>query len=268
METIVLPMPGLWLMFILGLRHGFDPDHIAMIDNMAYRVPSRHSRLAPWVGTLFALGHGLAVTAIAVVLHTCTSGIELPLLVRGVLAWLPLALLVVVGTLNLRALYAAGAYRPHGWKTRFLPARLRASVHPLAPVVIGVLFALVFDTATQAAAWSYAATARGGAELALLAGLTFTAGMVVTDTIDSQLMVRLLRSTAGQADALLYRRWVGWTVVLMSFGMAGYGAAEQLCPGASLGELAMSLIGGLFVLGVLVAYGLARRRRMATVPVA
>lgn len=28
---------GLWLRFALGLRHGFDPDHIAMIDGTAYR---------------------------------------------------------------------------------------------------------------------------------------------------------------------------------------------------------------------------------------
>lgn len=269
METIVLPISGLWLMFMLGLRHGFDPDHIAMIDNMAYRAPARQSRLAPWVGTLFAFGHGLAVTVIAVTLNNYASAMVVPSLVRGVLAWLPLVLLVCVGTVNLRELLVAQGYRPHGWKTRFLPARLRASSHPLAPVAIGVLFALMFDTATQAAAWSYAASARGGTELALLAGLAFTAGMVVTDTVDSQLMVRLLRSSAGQADALVYRRRVGWTVVLMSYGMAAYGAAEQLRPEAGLGELATSVIGGLLVLGVLLAYGLARRRRrLAMLPAA
>lgn len=261
METIFLPVPGLWLMFLLGLRHGFDPDHIAMIDNMAYRAPARPSRLAPWVGGLFALGHGLAVTVIAVLLNVTTSGIAVPPLVRGVLAWLPVALLVYVGILNLRQLLGNAGYRPHGWKTGFLPSRLRTSSHPLAPVAIGVLFALVFDTATQAAAWSYAATAHGGATLALLAGLAFTAGMVVTDTADSQLMVRLLRRTAGLADALAYRRAVGWIVVLMSFAMAAYGAAEQLSPGAGLSEGAATATGGLLLLGVLAGYVVARRRR-------
>ena len=38
METALLPIPGLSLMFMLGLRHGFDPDHIAIIDSMAYRA--------------------------------------------------------------------------------------------------------------------------------------------------------------------------------------------------------------------------------------
>ena len=45
MEAALLPIPGLSLMFMLGLRHGFDPDHIAIIDSMAYRALGERPRL-------------------------------------------------------------------------------------------------------------------------------------------------------------------------------------------------------------------------------
>ena len=174
MEPALLPIPGLSLMFMLGLRHGFDPDHIAIIDSMAYRALGERPRLAPWTGTLFAL---------------------------------------------------------------------------------------VFDTATQAAAWGYAATVNAGSATALIAGLAFTAGMVVTDSADGRLMVRLLRSASGQADAAAYRRGIGWAVVVMSYSMALYQITTMLRPTAEVDELALTVVGcGLF-LGLLIACGCLMRRR-------
>lgn len=261
---ILLPTSGLSLMFMLGLRHGFDPDHIAMIDSLAYRSLDERPRLAPWMGTLFALGHGLAVTAIAVALGAFAGKLALPGAVRSMLDWLPTLLLILVGTLNLRALLAAKAYRPQGWKTPFVPAALRDSSHPLAIVLVGVLFALVFDTATQAAAWGYAMSASGGSAAALMAGLAFTAGMVITDTADGRLMVRLLRHAGGHGGAGIYRRRVGWGVVVVSYAMAGYGIATHHWPQAELGDRGLTAAGGLLVLAVLLAGGWLARRRPAT----
>lgn len=258
MDEVFLPTSGLWLMFALGLRHGLDPDHIAMIDNMTYRLAARPSRIVAWSGTLFALGHGLAVTAIAVALGAFAGGLALPAALRLLLDWLPTALLLLVGTLNLRELLAPGAYRPRGWKTGLLPQRLRDSSHPLSIVLVGVVFALVFDTATQAAAWGYAAKAGGGAQMALLAGLCFTAGMVITDTADSRLVTRLLRGDARRAGA--YRRGVGWAVVLMSYAMAAYEIGVYFQPGAELDDLAMSIIGGTLLAAVLAACVLPGKR--------
>jgi high-affinity nickel-transport protein len=263
MDTALLPIPGLSLMFMLGLRHGFDPDHIAIIDSMAYRALGERPRLAPWTGTLFALGHGLAVTAIAVVLGVFAGGVALPPALRAVLDWLPTLLLMLVGTLNLRDLLSVQTYRPRGWKTLFVPPRLRDSSHPLAMFCTGVVFALVFDTATQAAAWGYAATAGAGSISALAAGLAFTAGMVVTDSADGRLMVRLLRAAAGQPDAAVarYRRRIGWAVVLMSYAMALYQITTALRPDVELDELAFTAIGCALFAGLLVACGLRLRKR-------
>lgn len=263
MEVALLPVSGLSLMFMLGLRHGFDPDHIAMIDSMAYRALDERpgSKMAPWIGTVFALGHGLTVTAIAVALGAYTGGIAIPEPVRGALEWLPTILLILVGTLNLRDLLSRQAYQPRGWKIHCIPAALRDSSHPLAIVVIGVLFALVFETATQAAVWGYAATASSGSAMALLAGLVFTAGMVITDTVDGRLMVRLLRQASGRADALVYRRRIGWIVVVMSYSMALYAIAAELRPDVELGDMALTAGGFALFFGLLIACGCLLRKR-------
>lgn len=261
---ILLPTSGLSLMFMLGLRHGFDPDHIAMIDSLAYRSLEQRPRLAPWMGTLFALGHGLAVTAIAVALGAFAGGLALPDPVRTTLDWLPTLLLIVVGSLNLRALLRPRAYRPQGWKTPFIPASLRGNSHPLAIVLVGILFALVFDTATQAAAWGYAMAASGGGQAALMAGLAFTTGMVVTDTADGRLMVRLLRQASGRSGAAAYRRRVGWGVVLVSYAMAAYAIAIHWWPQVELGDLGLTMAGCALVLAVLLAGAWLARRRPDT----
>jgi len=266
MDLTFLLNTSLGLMFLLGLRHGFDPDHIAMIDSMTYRAFGQRPLLAPWTGTLFALGHGLAVTAIAVGLGAYTSGVVLPPLVQTVLDWLPTALLILVGAVNLRGLLRRQDFAPRGWKTRFVPRRLQASSHPLAIVGVGVLFALVFDTATQAAAWGYAAkpgAAAGaglGPMLALLAGLAFTLGMMITDTIDGHIVVRLLRQASSRAGIAVHRRRIGWVVVVMSFALAAYEIATRWRPLVELGELPMTIIGCTLVGSALVAYTIARRR--------
>lgn len=269
----MLPASSLILMFMLGLRHGFDPDHIAMIDSMAYRALEQRPRLAPWMGTLFALGHGLTVTAIAVALGALAGEFALPATLQTVLDCLPAALLLLVGTLNLRSLLRRDDYQPEGLKTRLLPARLRNSSHPLAVVMVGVLFALVFDTATQAAAWGYAASAGAGANsgtaTALLAGLVFTGGMVLTDTLDGRLMVRLMRHAAGRDKTRLYRRRIGWAVVLISYGTALYMAVTHFRPEFELGDTAFTTVGAALVCGLLLGcISLALTRPAASLPLA
>jgi high-affinity nickel-transport protein len=51
-----MELSGILLMFMLGLRHGFDPDHIAIIDGVSVRYAATKPLLAKWTGTLFAAG--------------------------------------------------------------------------------------------------------------------------------------------------------------------------------------------------------------------
>ena len=69
---------GLVPMFVFGLRHGLDPDHIACIDGLTRRALNHEHDHAHWIGTLFALGHGLLVTGIAVGMSQLTRGIAVP----------------------------------------------------------------------------------------------------------------------------------------------------------------------------------------------
>ena len=246
------------LLFVLGLRHGLDPDHIAVIDNLTLRFLEHRPRLAGWVGTLFALGHGLVVTVLAVLVSWLAPTTALPAWLLACMEWVPTVLLVVIGFLNLAALHRPAApYRPVGWRHHLLPARWQRSLHPAGVVLTGVLFATVFDTATQAAAWGYVATGRGGWPAALLLGVVFTLGMVLTDTLDCRLVCRLLGQPTGTNQ---HRRGLGWSLVVVSFGVAAYQVLTYLLPALILSELHTTLLGAGLVGAGLAAYAWLRWR--------
>ena len=257
-----LSFSGLVLMFALGLRHGLDPDHIACIDGLTWRALNHSHAHAGWIGTLFALGHGLLVTLIAVVVSKLALHFDPPGFVVTVFGWIPTLLLIVVGCLNLRLLLRRDeAYAPTGWKMSLIPARLRQRTSAWSVVVIGVLFATVFDTATQAAAWGYVASNKnGGAWAALLAGMTFTAGMMVTDTLDGRIICRIGRGIEHPEAGRRVRRTLGWLIVAISFGVAVYNVAKALLPEVELDDRAFSFAGAALVVVMLGIWAWSDRR--------
>ncbi len=246
---------GLMLMLILGLRHGLDPDHIAVIDGLAMRAQNKTKNIAPWVGTFFALGHGLVVTAIAVAIHFVHRFFVFPKSFFVVLEWLPVALLILVGTLNLRSLLAhKNQFNPVSWRSKFVPKSIRENVHPLSVLFTGVLFALVFDTATQAAAWGYAASTNGGWLTALVMGLVFTSGMVFTDTLDGLLLSKIWKNTSDKNILLKSRRILGWGIVSLSFLVALYKITSTFVPAISLSDVMMTIVGFSFFIAIIIFY--------------
>jgi high-affinity nickel-transport protein len=240
----MIEMTALWLMFVLGLRHGLDPDHIAVIDNIVFRAVEDRPRLAPWTGTLFALGHSISVAVVAIGVSLAAGSFTMPDWVSPVVDMAIVALLLLVGSMNLAALLRRAAYTPVGWRTHLVPRRLRSSTHPVAIVAIGIIFGLVFDTATQAAAWGAAATAKGGVMAAITIAGTFAAGMFLADTLDSQIVARLLRSKAQSPGVVLrYRRAVGWLVVTLSYGMAAYALAGMAGWSIAVSDSLFSAVG-------------------------
>ncbi len=259
MAPEITSLYGVLLMLALGIRHGLDPDHIAIIDAMAYRCLERRPAVAPWVGTLFALGHGLTVTALAVLLSVITADFALAPAVIALLDWMPVLLLFGVGSCNLHALLASGPYTPRGWKQHAMPKRLQRSEHPVSIFMVGVLFALVFDTATHAAAWGSVASGQAGWPMALVVGLAFTAGMALTDTLDGRMVCRLMRQ-CDAAGVQRYRRRVGWTVVALAYGVVGYSVASHLYPPMALNDASLSGAGVAMVALLLLAYLRSRRQ--------
>ena len=53
--------------FLLGIRHGFDLDHLATIDSVT-RIVGENRYLSKIVGFLFSLGHGLVVILISLII--------------------------------------------------------------------------------------------------------------------------------------------------------------------------------------------------------
>jgi len=247
-----MEMSGVSIMLLLGLRHGFDPDHIAIIDGISVRYSQSKPLLAKWTGTLFAIGHGSVVTCIAVVISIFSHSWNFPEKVWNVLEWMPGFLLIAVGTLNLRMLLLKQQYAPKGIRTFFIPTKLKNTSHPLGIVLIGILFAMVFDTNTQAAAWAYTATSDLSTINALILGLSFSVGMVTTDTLDSRILFTLMNRSVSNDAVLSYRRNLGWIIVCVSFVVGGYKILSHLFPLVELNETALTLMGiGFFALMIL-----------------
>lgn len=256
-----LSASALGLIALLGLRHGLDPDHVAVIDNMTFQAVEERPRLAPWVGTLFALGHSLSVAVVAVGVSLFAARLRWPGWAAEAADWAVIGLLLAVGLLNLRALRRPSAYTPVGWRQALLPSALRGSSHPAAIVAVGVVFGLVFDTATQAAAWGLAAGAAQGVQGALLVAGAFAVGMIAADSADSIVVARLLRSGAEPARVARYRRNVGWVIVSLSFGMAGYALLAKANAAAALPDPLFTAVGVAMALSVVVTLLVARARR-------
>ena len=193
--TITLPegfTAAACAVFLLGLRHGADPDHLAAIDNVTRNGLSTQARVARFAGALFAGGHSavvLAIAALAGLLGERVAAHGQRLEAHG--GWLSIATLLALAALNVRQLCRRSPGRPVGIKTALLPRALRASTSPLAAVPIGMLFGLGFDTSSQIAAYGLAFASSGGVMTAIVLGVFFSVGMAVTDTLDSLLVFRL-----------------------------------------------------------------------------
>lgn len=250
---------GLLVILALGVRHGLDPDHLATIDGMVLRAVERRSPLAPWIGTLFSLGHGSVIVAISLAICFFSGGIHLSPEVFGALEWLPIVILFVLGSVNLHALLRPAPFQIAGVRSKLLPGFLREVDHPLGIVAVGVIFALAFDTATQAAAWGMVAFRNGGVLGALTISGVFTVGMIATDTLDNLLVCRAISGRDGQLQS--YRRAVGWLVVGLSFAMGSYAVLVKLFPRYDLSVGILTTIGATVFLLFLMLAWLARSAR-------
>src|SRR5690349_3314574 len=119
--TDAISLPTLVLVFTLGLRHGVDPDHVAIIDNLTFHAAGRKASTAPWTGTFFALGHSLSVAAVAIAVAAYAGLFAWPSWLPGVVEWAVIALFIVIAAINAAALRRGGDYAPAGWRHKVLP---------------------------------------------------------------------------------------------------------------------------------------------------
>lgn len=248
------------LVFMLGIKHGFDADHLATIDGLTRFNARANPRIARYCGTLFSLGHGAVVVGIALAVSTLARHWEVPAWVEAAGAWISIGFLTALGLVNLHAVIAAQPHEvvaPVGIKGRWL-GRLAHSSRPGWVMLVGALFALSFDTLSQAALFALTATQFGGWEHALSLGLLFMLGMLVTDGINGLWISRLI----ARADqiALIASRVMSLVVSSMSLLVAAFGAAKFISPAVdSWAEGREMVFGAAVVLCVASSYVFAVR---------
>jgi len=216
------------LAYTFGLRHAFDADHIAAVDNttrkligdnIAREAAGAGAQKKPLsVGFWFSLGHSTIVFGLAFLLALGVKAIVGPLeddsstlhTVTGIIGpSVSGAFLWILGILNLAALIGilkvfrsmrTGAYDEaalekqldsRGFMNRFLGGLTKSITKPWQIYPVGVLFGLGFDTATEIGLLVLA----GGAAAfnlpfyaILLLPILFAAGMCLMDTIDGVFM--------------------------------------------------------------------------------
>ncbi len=209
--------------YTFGLRHAFDVDHIAAIDTVTRKLMQQNKGSVS-VGFHFAIGHSIIIfLGTVAVLATWGStadhlsshealagslidGVKLPILSTCVSA----SFLLLMAAINI--MIAKSTYdtfqrvrrgesyveedmdmllRNRGFLSRIFRPLFRLVNKSWHMVLIGFVFGLGFDTATEVSLLGIAAAeaAKGSSVLMILVFPTlFAAGMLLMDTTDSVLM--------------------------------------------------------------------------------
>ena len=205
------------LAYTLGMRHAFDADHIAAIDNTTRKLMADGQRPLS-VGFWFSLGHSSVVAGLAILLnfgiaalgsqlkdensslHHYTGLIGLTVSGSFLMLIAILNLIVMVSILKVFVKMREGAYSEaelekhldsRGFFMRFFGPIARRIDKPTKMYPLGLLFGLGFDTATEVGLLVLAGSS-------VIAGLPwwavislplfFAGGMSLLDTIDGSFM--------------------------------------------------------------------------------
>ncbi|HWZ72221.1 MAG TPA: HoxN/HupN/NixA family nickel/cobalt transporter [Casimicrobiaceae bacterium] len=209
------PLVGLgFVAYMFGLRHAFDADHIAAIDDTV-RYLLQKGKKPLGIGFFFSLGHATIVLCLAIGIAFAATAIrqELPELknVGGILgASVSGAFLCLIGILNFLVLLdilgvwkkAKNGNHDHrhleelllrrGLINRLFGGRLQRFLnHSWQMYPLGLLFGLGFDTASEVGLLAMTAGASAGSlpiPAVLSLPVLFAAGMSLMDTTDGVFM--------------------------------------------------------------------------------
>ena len=218
------------LVLLLGLRHGFDADHLAAIDGLTRLSTRRGHARARLCGAFFSLGHGVVVLAVAALVGLLSERWTPPGWLDAFGAWVSILFLLSIGITNLRAVLATAPDQVValvGIKGPLL-ARLAPAHGPLGAAAVGALFALSFDTVSQSALFAVTATRFGGLAHALSLGGLFVLGMLIADGLNGWWIARLI-ARADQVAALA-SRIMSLAVSMVSLLVAALGVGKLLSP--------------------------------------
>jgi high-affinity nickel-transport protein len=228
-------LPGHWLaliavVFLLGLKHGLDPDHLAAIDGLTRFNASRRPLLSRWSGLLFSAGHGVVVTAVAIAVATVATEWRAPAWLENAGTWISIGFLTLLGVANLVAVLRTPRgeiVRDSGLRGRLFE-RLTRAEHPVLVAAVGAAFALSFDTISQAVLFSVTGSNLAGWLFAALLGVVFTTGMIATDALNGLWVSHLVR--AADRRAAIASRMMSIAIALTSLAVAALALARHVVP--------------------------------------
>ena len=240
------------LAYTLGLRHAFDADHIAAIDNVVRKL--KQERKSPYsAGFFFSLGHSTVVIIACIAVAAAASALNGRLGevrdVGGIVGTaVSASFLLIIGIANLVIL--SGTWSVYlnvkrqaniapenidvllagqGFLARLFRPMFRVVTRSRHMYPIGFLFGLGFDTATEIGMLGIAAV-QAAQNMPLWTILVFpalfTAGMSLMDTTDSVLMT----GAYGWAFITPIRKlWYNLTITAASVAIALFvGGVEAL----------------------------------------
>lgn len=254
------------LAFVLGLKHGLDADHLATIDGLTRYNARGNPRLARMAGALFSLGHGIVVLLVAASTGALASRWETPGWLEMTGVSVSVAFLFGLAFLNVHAVLSAepdAVVAPAGIKGRLL-GRFVTVQRPWAVTAVGSLFALSFDTISQAALFALAASRFGGVADALLVASLFVLGMLLVDGINGLWISRLIRR--ADRTAVVASRVMALSVAGLSLAIGLFTVAKLVVPDVEAWAEGRELyLGGAVISGALLAFtvGMLAARRSA-----
>ncbi len=240
--SLYLALGGLAIVcFVLGLRHGVDADHIAAIDNTTRKLMQEDKRPLT-VGMWFSIGHAITVGLMVVGLIVAADFFlrgdvqfmtdTTSTLVSGLFLFLIATINVIIvrdvwrvfrglrdGKLNQQSLNEE--LDKKGFMNTRLKWLFKLVDKPYKMIVVGLLFGLGFDTATETMTVGLAVTAGVSHTIPMWAILTlplcFACGMIYTDMSDG-ISMRLAYGWAFQHP--IRKVYYNLTITIMSVMVA------------------------------------------------
>jgi nickel/cobalt transporter (NiCoT) family protein len=203
--------------YTLGMRHAFDADHIAAIDNTTRKLMAEGQRPMS-VGFWFSLGHSTIVFVLSFFLSLGVKALVGPVKNNGsslhhytgligttvsgtfLMAIAAINLVILVGIVGIflemrRGVYDEVTLEEHlanrGLMNRILRPIMKSINRPGQMYPVGILFGLGFDTATEVGLLVLAAAGAASSlpwYAILCLPVLFAAGMCLLDTLDGTFM--------------------------------------------------------------------------------
>ncbi|QNB46771.1 HoxN/HupN/NixA family nickel/cobalt transporter [Thermanaerosceptrum fracticalcis] len=245
-----------FLAYTLGLRHAFDADHIAAIDNIVRKLVQQ-KKDATGIGFYFSLGHSTVVflMTLVTILAMRWSQQNLPQLqeIGGLIGTtVSGGFLLIIGFVNLyiwldiyRLFLQAGQKKyddrqleqlldARGFIARFAGSFYRFINKSWHIYPLGFLFGLGFDTASEVAL--IAISAGVASQTIPIAGILsfpilFAAGMSLMDTADGIFMITAYRwAFATPLRKIYYNLTVTGLSVIAALFIGGIEIAQVITP--------------------------------------